>query len=140
VVIVATEEALAAVSPEVRQGSAALGATKLQTITRVVLPQAVPGILTGAILAVSRGAGEVAPILFTGAAYFLPTLPHHLHDQFMQLGYHVYVLATQSPDVDATRPLLYGTVLVLLLLTFALNTCAVLVRSRMRRRIAEGHA
>ena len=136
VVIVATEEALATVPHDVRLASAALGATKFQTITRVVLPQAVPGILTGAILAISRGAGEVAPILFTGAAYFLPTLPHHLHDQFMQLGYHVYVLATQSPDVDATRPLLYGTVLVLLLLTFALNACAILVRSRMRRRIA----
>jgi phosphate transport system permease protein len=136
VVIVATEEALAAVPPDLRLASAALGATKFQTITRVVLPQAVPGILTGAILAVSRGAGEVAPILFTGAAYFLPKLPHTLHDQFMQLGYHVYVLATQSPDVDATAPLLYATVLVLLALTFALNASAVIVRSRMRRRIA----
>jgi phosphate transport system permease protein len=140
VVIVATEEALSAVPHEVRLGSAALGATKFQTISRVVLPQAVPGILTGAILAISRGAGEVAPILFTGAAYFLPTLPHHLHDQFMQLGYHVYVLATQSPDVDATRPLLYGTVLVLLLLTFALNAFAILVRSHMRRRLAGAQA
>ena len=136
VVIVATEEALSAVSHDVRLASAALGATKFQTIARVVLPQAVPGILTGAILAISRGAGEVAPILFTGAAYFLPTLPHTVHDQFMQLGYHVYVLATQSPDVDATRPLLYATVLVLLLLTFALNASAILVRSRMRRRLS----
>jgi phosphate transport system permease protein len=140
VVIVATEEALSAVAPDVRLASAALGATKFQTIARVVLPQAVPGILTGAILAVSRGAGEVAPILFTGAAYFLPTLPHTLHDQFMQLGYHVYVLATQSPDVDATRPLLYATVLVLLALTFALNASAVLVRSRMRKRLARNRA
>ena len=140
VVIVATEEALSAVAPDVRLASAALGATKFQTIMRVVLPQAVPGILTGAILAVSRGAGEVAPILFTGAAYFLATLPHTLHDQFMQLGYHVYVLATQSPDVDATRPLLYATVLVLLALTFALNASAVLVRSRMRKRLARNHA
>jgi phosphate transport system permease protein len=140
VVIVATEEALSAVPPEVRLASAALGATKFQTISRVVLPQAVPGILTGAILAVSRGAGEVAPILFTGAAYFLPTLPHTLHDQFMQLGYHIYVLATQSPDVDATRPLLYTTVLVLLALTFALNASAVLVRSRMRKRFARNQA
>ncbi|MBN2573111.1 MAG: phosphate ABC transporter permease PstA [Deltaproteobacteria bacterium] len=140
VVIVATEEALAAVSPDVRLASAALGATKFQTITRVVLPQAVPGMLTGAILAVSRGAGEVAPLLFTGAAYYLPALPHTLHDQFMQLGYHVYVLATQSPDVDATRPLLYATVLVLLALTFALNASAVWVRSRMRKRIASSHA
>jgi len=136
VVIVATEEALSAVPSDVRMASAALGATKFQTITRVVLPQAVPGILTGGILAVSRGAGEVAPLLFTGAAYFLPKLPHTLHDQFMQLGYHVYVLATQSPDVDATRPLLYATVLVLLALTFALNASAVFVRSRMRKRIA----
>ena len=139
VVIVATEEALSNVSPDVRLASAALGATKFQTVTRVVLPQAVPGILTGAILAISRGAGEVAPILFTGAAYFLPTLPHSLHDQFMQLGYHVYVLATQSPDVDATRPILYSTVLVLLLLTFALNASAILVRSRMRRRFSQSH-
>jgi len=140
VVIVATEEALAAVSPDVRLASAALGATKFQTTSRVVLPQAIPGILTGAILAVSRGAGEVAPILFTGAAYYLPRLPSSLDDQFMQLGYHVYVLATQSPDVDATRPLLYSTVLVLLVLTFALNASAVLVRSRMRKRIASNHA
>jgi phosphate transport system permease protein len=139
VVIVATEEALSNVSPDVRLASAALGATKFQTIARVVLPQAVPGILTGAILAISRGAGEVAPILFTGVAYFLPTLPHALHDQFMQLGYHVYVLATQSPDVDATRPLLYATVLVLLILTFALNASAILVRSRMRRHLSRSH-
>jgi phosphate transport system permease protein len=136
VVIVATEEALSAVPREVRLASAALGATKFQTIIRVVVPQAMPGILTGTILAVSRGAGEVAPILFTGAAYFLPRLPHSLHDQFMQLGYHIYVLSTQSPDVDATRPLLYATVLVMLLLTFALNATAIVVRSRMRRRFA----
>ena len=139
VVIVATEEALSAVPRDLRLGSAALGATKFQTIVHVVLPQAVPGILTGAILAISRGAGEVAPILFTGAAYFLPILPHTLHDQFMQLGYHVYVLATQSPDVDATRPLLYATVLVLLVLTFALNATAIVVRSRMRKKLAGSH-
>ena len=140
VVIVATEEALSAVPRDVRLASAALGATKFQTVLHVVLPQAVPGILTGAILAISRGAGEVAPILFTGAAYFLPTLPHTLHDQFMQLGYHVYVLATQSPDVDATRPLLYATVLVLLVLTFALNATAIVVRSRMRKKFSGSHA
>ena len=116
--------------------AADLGASRLQTIVRVVLPQALPGILTGAILAISRGAGEVAPILFTGVAYYLPKLPRSLHDQFMQLGYHVYVLSTQSPDVDATRPILYATVLVLLLLTFALNATAVVVRSHMRRRFA----
>jgi phosphate transport system permease protein len=136
VVIVATEEALSAVPRELRLASAALGATRFQTTFRVVVPQALPGILTGAILSISRGAGEVAPILFTGVAYFLPKLPNSLNDQFMQLGYHVYVLSTQSPDVDATRPILYATVLVLLLLTFALNTTAVVARSHMRRRFA----
>jgi phosphate transport system permease protein len=134
VVVVATEEALRAVPRELRDASLALGATKLETIVRVVLPEALGGILTGAILAVSRGAGEVAPILFTGAAYFLPQLPTHLDDPFMNLGYHVYVLATQSPDVDRTKPLLYGTVLVLLGLTFLLNLLAVALRLRVRRR------
>lgn len=136
VVIVATEEALRAVPRELREASLALGATKFQTVANVVVPQAVPGILTGTILAVSRGAGEVAPILFTGVAYFLPTLPGSLHDQFMHLGNHIYVLSTQSPDVDATKPLLYGTVLVLLLLTLLLNLTAILLRARMRARLA----
>ncbi len=139
VVIVSTEEALRAVPLEQRTASLALGATQSQTLARVVLPGALPGILTGAVLAVSRGAGEVAPILFTGAAYFLPELPQALNSQFMHLGYHSYVLATQSPDVEATRPLLYGTVLVLLVLTFALNLVAVLIRARTRRRAAAAH-
>lgn len=139
VVIVSTEEALRAVPLDHRTASLALGATKSQTLTRVVLPGALPGILTGAVLAVSRGAGEVAPILFTGAAYFLPDLPRGLDSQFMHLGYHTYVLATQSPDVEATRPLLYATVLVLLALTFSLNLVAVLIRARTRRRAAGGH-
>jgi phosphate transport system permease protein len=132
VVIVATEEALRAVPRSLRDASLALGATKFQTTFNVVVPQALGGILTGAILAVSRGAGEVAPILFTGAAFFLPELPTNLNDQFMHLGYHVYVLATQSPDVDRTKPILYGSVLVLLGLTFALNIVAVLIRARTR--------
>jgi phosphate transport system permease protein len=136
VVIVATEEALRAIPNEMREASLALGATKFQTVFKVVVPQAGPGILTGTILAVSRGAGEVAPILFVGAAYFLPVLPRHLSDQFMHLGYHVYVLSTQSPDVDATKPLLYATVVVLLLLTFLLNSTAVVLRSRMRSKFA----
>ncbi len=139
VVIVSTEEALRAVPLDHRTASLALGATQSQTLVRVVLPGALPGILTGAVLAVSRGAGEVAPILFTGAAYFLPDLPSSLNSQFMHLGYHTYVLATQSPDVEATRPLLYATVLVLLLLTFALNLVAVLIRARTRRRAAGAH-
>ena len=134
VVIVATEEALRAVPRELREASLALGATKFQTVFNVVVPQASAGILTGTILAVSRGAGEVAPILFTGAAYFLPLLPRSLSSQFMSPSYHVYVLSTQSPDVDATKPILYATVLVLLLLTFTLNFAAVGVRARMRRR------
>jgi phosphate transport system permease protein len=133
VVVVATEEAILAVPRELREGSLALGATRLQTILRVVLPEALGGILTGTILAVSRGAGEVAPILFTGVAYYLPYLPTHLNDQFMNLGYHVYVLATQSPDVERTKPLLYGTALVLLLLTFLLNVVAISIRSRQRK-------
>ena len=136
VVIVSTEEALRAVPRELRDASLALGATKSQTLARVVLPGALPGILTGAILAVARGAGEGAPILFTGAAYFLPDLPTSPFSQFMHLGYHVYVLATQSPDVEATRPLLYSTVLVLVVLTFALNLVAVVIRSRTRGRAA----
>jgi phosphate transport system permease protein len=133
VVIVATEEALRAVPNSAREGALALGATRWQTVKNVVLPQALPGVLTGAILSVSRGAGEVAPILFTGAAYYLPYLPISPTDQFMELGYHVYVLATQSPDVEKTLPLLYGTVLVLLLLTFALNFTAIFLRARIRR-------
>ncbi|WP_242346140.1 phosphate ABC transporter permease PstA [Anaeromyxobacter terrae] len=139
VVIVATEEALRAVPREHRDASLALGATRSQTLARVVLPQALPGILTGAILAVARGAGEVAPILFTGVAYFLPELPGSVWSQFMHLGYHVYVLATQSPDVEATRPLLYATVFVLLALTFALNLVAIAIRTRTRRKAAAGH-
>jgi phosphate transport system permease protein len=139
VVIVATEEALRSVPRDHRDASLALGGTKSQTLWRVVLPGALPGILTGAILAVARGAGEVAPILFTGVAYFLPDLPTSPFSQFMHLGYHTYVLATQSPDVEATRPLLYGTVLVLLALTFALNVVAIAIRTRTRRRAAAAH-
>jgi phosphate transport system permease protein len=139
VVIVSTEEALRAVPHELRDASLALGATKSQTLVRVVLPGALPGILTGAILAVARGAGEVAPILFTGVAYFLPDLPSSPFSQFMHLGYHVYVLATQSPDVEATRPLLYATVLVLLVLTFALNAVAIGIRTRTRRKAEGAH-
>ena len=132
VVIVSVEEALQAVPRHYRDASLALGATRSQTIFRVVLPQAMAGVLTGGILAVSRGAGEVAPILFVGAAYFLPHLPTRLNDQFMELGYHIYVLSTQSPDVEATKPLLYGTVLVLLVLTFLLNLTAIAIRARLR--------
>ncbi len=138
-VVVSTEEALRVVPKNHREVAYALGATRWQMVRHVLLPQAVGGILTGTILAVSRGAGEVAPILFTGAAYYLPYLPRKLNQQFMELGYHVYVMATQSPDIDATLPILYSTVLVLLLLTFSLNFTAIVIRARIRRRLKTGH-
>jgi len=137
-VVVATEEALRAIPRSYREVAYSLGATRWQMIRKVVLPQAVGGILTGGILAVSRGSGEVAPVMFTGAAYFLPELPTRLNNQFMELGYHVYVMTTQSPDVEATKPILYTTVLVLLLLTFSLNFAAILIRAQIRKRLRHG--
>ena len=134
-VVVSTEEAIRIIPDSHREVAYSLGATRLQVVREIIIPQAIGGILTGGILAVSRGAGEVAPILFTGAAYFLPALPTKLNDQFMELGYHVYVMATQSPDVEATKPILYGTVLVLLLLTFSLNFTAIWIRSRIRKKM-----
>jgi phosphate transport system permease protein len=132
VVIVSVEEALQSVPRGYREASYALGSTKSQAIFRVVLPNAMPGVLTGSILAISRAAGEVAPILFVGAAYYLPRIPDKLNDQFMHLGYHVFIMSTQSPDVDATKPILYSTVFVLLALTFILNALAVGIRARLR--------
>lgn len=134
VVIVSVEEAIRTIPVEMREASLALGATKWQTIKRVVLPGSVTGIMTGTILAISRGAGEVAPIIFTGAAYYLAALPHSLSDQFMNLGYHIYIMSTQSADVDATLPIQFATTLVLLLLTFSLNAVAVILRYRIRKR------
>lgn len=145
VIIVSTEEALNAVPQSQRSASLALGATKWQTIRNVVLPQARGGILTGAILAVSRGAGETAPILFTGCAYFLPRLPVvnlfgvipmvNPFDQFMELSYHIFIMATQSTDAELTRPIQYGTTLVLITLTFLLNLTAVLFRIHYRKKL-----
>jgi phosphate transport system permease protein len=132
VVIVSVEEALRTIPREMREASLALGATKFQTIRKIVIPNAMSGILTGAILAVGRGAGEVAPILFTGVAYFLPQLPHSVSDQFMQLGYHLYVMSTQSADVEATRSVQYASAFVLLALTFFLNFTAVFIRQKTR--------
>jgi phosphate transport system permease protein len=132
VVIVSVEEALRSVPRLLREAALAVGATRWQMIRRVVLPHALPGILTGSILAVSRGAGEVAPILFVGVVYSMPELPKGITSQFMELGYHLFVLSTQSPDVEATKPLQYATTVVLLLLTFALNLTAILIRSRIR--------
>jgi phosphate transport system permease protein len=134
VVIVSVEEAIRTVPRELREASLALGATKWETIRRIVIPGSRSGIMTGTILAVSRGAGEVAPILFTGAAYYLATLPTSLSDQFMNLGYHIYILATQSSNVDETLPIQFATTMVLLMLTFLLNLAAVIIRSRLRRQ------
>jgi phosphate transport system permease protein len=134
VIIVSVEEALKTIPRELREASLALGATKWQTIRKVVFPGSISGIMTGTILAVSRGAGEVAPILFTGAAYYLATLPGSLSDQFMNLGYHIYIMSTQSSDVEKTMPIQFATTLVLLLLTLSLNLVAVLIRSRIRRK------
>lgn len=135
VVIVSVEEAMKTVPRELREASLALGATKWETIRKVVIPNSMTGILTGGILAVSRGAGEVAPILFTGAAYFLPKLPNALSDQFMELGYHIYIMSTQSPDVEATRGIQYATTLVLLILTFTLNFSAIFLRYKIRKAV-----
>jgi phosphate transport system permease protein len=134
VIIVSVEEALKTVPRELREASLALGATKWETIRKVVLPESISGIMTGTILAVSRGAGEVAPILFTGAAYYLATLPKSVSDQFMNLGYHIYIMSTQSSDVEKTMPIQFATTMVLLILTISLNIVAVVIRSRIRRK------
>lgn len=134
IVIVSVEESIHTVPREVREASLALGATKWQTIKKVVLPGSITGILTGTILAISRGAGEVAPILFTGAAYYLAELPNSPTSQFMSLGYHIYIMSTQSTNVDETLPIQFATTLVLLLLTFSLSMIAVTLRYRIRKK------
>ena len=134
IIIVASEEALKAIPESFREGSLALGATKWQTIRKNVLPYAVPGMLTGSILGVGRAAGETAPILMTVAAFFLPTLPHSIFDQVMALPYHLYILATQLPDVDKVRPMQYGTALVLIILVLGLNLAAIILRSHFRKK------
>lgn len=144
VIIVSTEEAINAVPKSLEEASYALGATKWQTIYHTILPQAKSGILTGAILSVSRGAGETAPILFTGCAYFLPELPIaklfgvipvvNPLEQFMELSYHIFIMATQSVDAEKTLPIQYGTTLVLLALTFLLNLSAIILRYRFRKQ------
>ncbi len=146
IVIVSTLEALNSVPKSHRDASYGLGATKWQTIKNVVLPQARPGILTGTILAISRGAGETAPILFLGAAFFLPNLPVadlcigdycitivNPTEQFMYLAYHIFIMATQSSNPTQTLPLQYGSTLVLIVLTFLLNITAIVFRYRFRK-------
>lgn len=134
-VIRTTEEALKAVPDSFRTGSLALGATKLQTIRRVVLPMAFPNITTGLILSVGRVSGETAPILFTVAAYFLPKLPTSIYDQVMALPYHLYVIATSGTDLEATRPMAYGTALVLVVIVLIMNILASLLRRHFGKKV-----
>jgi phosphate transport system permease protein len=145
VVIVASEEALAAVPRSMREASLAMGATKFQTILRVVLPAAAPGILTGLILAMARGAGEVAPLMLTGVVKLAPELPldgffpfFHLDRKFMHLGFHIYDVGFQSPNVEAAKPMVYTTTIFLLLIVVLLNLTAIVVRNRLREKYKTG--
>ncbi len=134
IVIRTTEEALKAVPDTYRSGSLALGATKLQTIGRVILPAAYPNIITGLILAIGRVSGETAPILFTAAAYFLPKLPSSIFDQVMALPYHLYVIATSGTNIEASRPIAYGTALVLIAIVLMMNLLATFIRRRLNKQ------
>jgi phosphate transport system permease protein len=133
-IIASSEEALRAVPLSLRQGSLALGATKWQTIRKNVLPYSLSGMLTGSILGIGRAAGETAPILLTVAAFYLPKIPNSIFDQVMALPYHLYVLATQHPDVEKVRPMQYGTALVLLALVLGVNLIAIVLRIRVRKK------
>jgi phosphate transport system permease protein len=143
VVIVATEEALSAVPRGVREAALACGASKWQTIQRIVLPASLPGILTGVILAMARGAGEVAPLMLVGVVKLAPSLPIdgiapfiHAERKFMHLGFHIYDLGFQSPDAEAAKPFVYATALLLILVVVTLNLTAILIRNRLKKRFA----
>jgi phosphate transport system permease protein len=145
VVIVPSEEALAAVPGSMREGSYACGATKWQTLRRIVLPRAAPGILTGMILAIARGAGEVAPLMLVGAVKLAPTLPVdssfpfvHADRSFMHLGFHIYDLGFQSQNSEAAKPMVFTTTLLLIAIVVVLNLIAIWVRARLRRRYRGG--
>jgi phosphate transport system permease protein len=145
VVIVATEEALAAVPRGMREGSLACGASKWQTMQRIVIPAAAPGILTGLILAMARGAGEVAPLMLVGVVKLAPSLPVdsifpfvHLERKFMHLGFHIYDLGFQSPDSEAAIPMVFATTLLLISLVVVMNIGAIFIRERLRRKYATG--
>ncbi|MFH1080839.1 MAG: phosphate ABC transporter permease PstA [Pseudomonadota bacterium] len=133
-IIGASEEALKSVPQTFREASLALGVSKWSTIARIVLPSALPGILTGSILGVGRAAGETAPIMFTAAAFFTAYLPKSIFDEVMALPYHIYVLATAGTNIEMTRPLQYGTVMVLVALVLGIDLIAILIRSSMRRK------
>jgi phosphate transport system permease protein len=145
VVIVATEEALAAVPRGMREGSLACGASKWQTMQRIVIPAAAPGILTGLILAMARGAGEVAPLMLVGVVKLAPSLPVdsifpflHVERKFMHLGFHIYDLGFQSPDSEAAIPMVFATTLLLISLVVVMNFGAIFIRERLRRKYATG--
>ncbi len=145
VVIVATEEALGAVSQNIREGALGCGASKWQMIQKIILPASAPGILTGAILAMARGAGEVAPLMLVGVVKLAPTLPInsqfpyiHLDQKFMHLGFHIYDLGFQSPDSEAAKPIVFATTLLLILLVLLLNLGAIILRERLRKKYASG--
>ena len=133
VIINTTEEALKQVPGAWRDASLALGATKSQTIGRIVLPAALPGILTGAILAVARAAGETSAVMFTAAVFYTPKLPESVFSSVMALPYHMYVLATAGTEIEKTRPMQYSTGLLLVALVFAMNLIAILIRDRMQK-------
>lgn len=135
VIIRTTEEALKSVDDSLRIGSYALGATKLQTIYKVVLPIAFPNILTGLILSMGRVSGETAPILFTVAAYFLPKLPTSIFDQAMALPYHLYVLTTSGTNMEASRPMAYGTAFVLIIIVLLFNLLANMLRGYFGKKV-----
>ena len=135
IVIRTTEEALRRIDNSYRLGSLALGATKLQTIRRVLLPMAMPNIITGLILSVGRVSGETAPILFTAVAYFLPKLPSSIFDQVMALPYHLDVIATSGTDLEATRPMAYGTALVLIAIVLVINLAANGLRRYFNKKV-----
>ncbi len=135
VIIGTTEEALKSVPDTYREASLGLGATKWQTIWRVVLPTAVPGILTGSILSISRAAGETAAIMFTAAVFFTPQMPEGILDDVMALPYHIYVLATAGTEIEKTRPLQYGTALVLIALVLGMNLLAIFLRAKLQKRL-----
>ena len=134
-IIRTTEEALKSIDDSFRHGSLALGATKLQTIRRVVLPMAFPNIITGLILSIGRVSGETAPILFTVAAYFLPQLPGSIFDQCMALPYHLYVISTSGTDIEASRGMAYGTALVLIAIVLVVNLLANLLRNYFAKKV-----
>jgi len=134
-IIRTTEEALKGIDDSFRHGSLALGATKLQTIGRVILPMAFPNIITGLILSIGRVSGETAPILFTVAAYFLPQLPKSIFDQCMALPYHLYVISTSGTDIEASRGMAYGTALVLIAVVLAVNILASIMRYYFSRKV-----